>query len=108
MENDSRAHPRKRSPRTTATVRVGGDVVHGTVLDTSPEGIFFRPDWAVVDSGFQSGAKPIERFRIDDEVEIELLRDGVASSAVGTVRWVGCNDLYFCHGAGLKVDRQPR
>ena len=100
MDSDNRNNPRRKS-KTEATVRIGNGVIRGRLLDTSEEGVFFRPDWGIVDGSWDGMEKPTDSLRVAEKVMVTFQQGDEIAEREAVIRWVGCSNWHWSHGAGL-------
>ncbi len=104
MGQEQRKATRRRTRR-LATVKVGNDLLYGTVLDVSGEGAFFRPEWGMVNGALEPMTRPLESFHAEEQVELNVVEANKEEQARAVVRWVGCSNEHWSHGVGLELRR---
>ena len=107
MAEQNRRHPRRRS-KTEASVQIGSDGFHGTLMDTSAEGVFFRPNWGLVAGLFVAMDEPTVGPKVNEQVQLSISHRGQDTTSEAVVRWVGCSNEHWSHGFGLEFKGSPR
>jgi hypothetical protein len=105
----------RRTVNLDAAVRIGKDLIVGSVLDVSSLGAFFRPEAGVIGGTFTQLFEPPGFLKSTAVVELEvealeveaLEDDRQATSTISaTVRWTGFSSQHACSGVGLEFHRQ--
>lgn len=100
----------RRSVRLDAALRVGNDLIVGSVLDVSSLGAFFRPEAGFVGGVFTQLFEPPDILSPTAVVGLEIgaLEDDAQTgfSSRATVRWSGFSSRHSCAGIGLEFENQ--
>ena len=92
---DSREWSRKSVNR-DAMMTFGNCVVHGIIKDISANGLFFTPEYGMIDGDFVQGEDCLDN--LDDQATIHIN----GSHINGLIKWIGHQITYKCKGVGVQ------